>query len=94
MPGIIVFSVSFFFIKLACNGIYYWYPTYLQENLDFSKDTALNIFKLFSTGSLVGTILMGFVSDILPMRSPVYEAGILLSTVMMFLVSSHDADVS
>jgi len=37
MPGIIAFSVSFFLIKLTQYGIYYWYPTYLQEAKDFEK---------------------------------------------------------
>lgn len=31
IPGIIAFSMSFFFIKLSCAAIYYWYPTFLQE---------------------------------------------------------------
>lgn len=29
IPGIIAFSLSFFCIKLATTGIYYWFPTYL-----------------------------------------------------------------
>lgn len=94
MPGIIVFSISFFFIKLTSYGIYYWYPTYLQENLDFDKDTALDIFKLFSTGSFIGNILMGCVSDLVPMRTPVFEIGIFVSTIMMYLVTTHEADAS
>ena len=29
MPGILALSSSFFCLKLATAGIYYWYPTYL-----------------------------------------------------------------
>lgn len=93
MPGIIVFSISFFFIKLTSYGIYYWYPTYLQEDLSFTKSEALDIFKLFSTGSFVGNILMGCVSDLLPMRSPIFELGILVSTIMMYLVTIESSGI-
>ena len=29
IPGVIGFSLSFFFIKFAYYGLYYWVPTYL-----------------------------------------------------------------
>ena len=90
MPGILIFASSFFFIKLTCEGIYYWYPTYLQEHMDLSKDTALDIFKIFSTGAFAGNIFMGCVSDVLPMRSPIFELGILISTAMLYLVNHSD----
>ncbi len=38
MPGVLTFSLSFFFIKFAYYGIYYWVPTYLQDELGYSKD--------------------------------------------------------
>jgi len=33
---------------------------------------------------------MGCISDFLPMRSPVFELGIVVSTLMMFLVATND----
>lgn len=29
IPGVLTFSLSFFFIKFTYYGIYYWVPTYL-----------------------------------------------------------------
>lgn len=37
---------------------------------------------------------MGCVSDLVPMRSPIFEMGIVISTVMMYLVATHDENAS
>ena len=42
---------------------------------------------MFSTGSFVGNILMGCASDVVAIRSPIFEAGIAVSTAMMFMVA-------
>lgn len=34
--GVLQFAVSFFFIKFAFYGIYYWVPTYLEDKLNYS----------------------------------------------------------
>jgi sugar phosphate permease len=88
IPGIIAFSISFFFIKLTSYAIYYWYPTYLQTEKNFSKPDALDTFRIFSSGGTVGMILMGIVSDFTPMRSLVFEAGIVISTVCNLMIAS------
>ena len=79
--------MSFFFIKLTSAGFYYWYPTYLQESMKFSKSDALDIFSYFSVGSFFGNAIMGLVSDIVPLRSPIFEFGIVLSTIFMFILA-------
>lgn len=72
------------------NGIYYWYPKYLQEQVKLDKDTSLDIFKLFSTGSLIGNLVMGLISDLAGLRSLIYELGLVLSCFVMFLISGLD----
>lgn len=36
VPGVFPFALSFFFIKFAFYGVYYWVPTYLQDELGYS----------------------------------------------------------
>ena len=43
IPGVLQFAFSFFFIKFAYYGVYYWVPTYLVEQLGYSKMEAANI---------------------------------------------------
>ena len=81
IPGVLLFSLSFFFIKFSMYGFYYWLPSYLQNCLNYSKDTSANIFSLFGVGAIFGNVLMGLSTDVLPMRSPVFMFGILMSTL-------------
>mgnify|MGYP000200197877 FL=1 len=46
------------------------------------------MFSLFSAGTFPGNILMGLTSDLLPMRTPVFEAGVLLSALLTFLLGA------
>ena len=80
-------SLSFFFIKLTSYAIYYWYPTYLMQDKNYSKSEALDTFQLFNSGSTVGIFVMGVVSDLVSLRSPVFESGILCSTLLFFLIA-------
>lgn len=88
MPGIIAFSLSYFCIRFAALGVYYWMPTYLQEQHNFNKTEALDIYSWFSTGSIFGNALLGLITDLLPIRSPVFEIGIITSAILMFLQNS------
>jgi len=45
------------------------------------------MFSYFSIGSIVGNVLMGLASDLLPIRTPIFETGIVLSTIFIFLLS-------
>ena len=72
IPGVLQFAFSFFFIKFAYYGVYYWVPTYLEDELDFSKEEATNILSLGSTGGILGSILSGLVSDLVLLRTPVH----------------------
>jgi sugar phosphate permease len=92
MPGVLTFSLSFFFIKFAYYGIYYWVPTYLQDELGYSKDEAGNITSLGSVGGIIGCLLMGLLSDLLVVRSPVHLVGCAIAAVCLCLLSSVSDD--
>ena len=52
----LAYSFSFFFIKFAYYGVYYWVPTYLQDELGYSKEEAGNITSLGSVGGIIGSM--------------------------------------
>lgn len=56
--------------------------------MNFTSSESADIFSLFSAGTFPGNIIMGFVSDLLPMRSPVFEVGILISALLTFILGS------
>lgn len=90
IPGVLIFAISFMFIKFSMYGIFYWLPTYLRDQLNFSKADAANMFSTFDAGSIVGNILMGLITDLLPYRSPVFEVGIVLSTIFTLALTFWD----
>eukprot|EP00347_Sterkiella_histriomuscorum_P013119 403365944 len=90
IPGVLIFSICFFFIKFSMYGFYYWLPDYIQFGLGYDKNTSVNIFSLFSTGSIVGNILMGTATDFLPYRSPVFLIGTALATALTLALTLWD----
>jgi len=72
-------------------GFYYWLPNYLQYGLGFNKNTSADIFSLFSTGSIVGNVLMGFCTDFMPYRSPVFLVAISMGTLITLILTLWDS---
>ena len=50
------------------------------------------MFSYFSTGSFLGNTVLGLVSDMLPMRSPLFEVGILTAGILGFLLTSLSSE--
>ena len=92
IPGVLTFAVSFFFIKFAYYGVYYWVPTYLQDELGYSKEAAGNITSLGSVGGIIGSLLMCLLSDVLFVRSPVHIAGCIIGALCLSLITSVSDD--
>ena len=92
IPGVLTFAVSFFFIKFAYYGVYYWVPTYLQDELGYSKEVAGNITSLGSVGGIIGSLLMCLLSDVLFVRSPVHIAGCMIGALCLSLITSVSDD--
>lgn len=80
-----------FFGKLVLESLFFWLPTYLQEGMHYSKDDALNMYSLFSIGGLLGNVIMGLVSDLVPMRTPVFEVGVVLSVVLTTILGTYSS---
>lgn len=43
VKGVLQFAISFFFIKFAFYGVYYWVPTYLEDELGYTQTEAGDI---------------------------------------------------
>ena len=84
--GLLQFAISFFFIKFAFYGVYYWLPSYLEESLNYTRTQAGDIMSLGSVGGIVGSILMGLCTDLLFIRSPVHTVASLVGAVSLFAV--------
>lgn len=80
--------MSYFFIKFAFYGVYYWVPTYLQDELGYTQVEAGNITSWGSTGGIIGSLIMGFLSDVLVCRSPVHLLGCIGGALSLSLLTT------
>lgn len=62
-PAIIVYGLSYAFIKFVRYSFTFWMPWYLYEKMNFSKGDAAYISMAFEFGGLLGVIGIGCLSD-------------------------------
>ena len=86
VPGVLDWSMSYFFIKTVTYTILFWMPYYLTLTLD-SQATADNLTVLFDVSMILGTTGLGLLTDRLGgVRSPLFVASFVIgSTPLLFL---------
>jgi sugar phosphate permease len=62
-PLIWSYGVSYFCLKLIRYSLLLWLPYYLEKVLHYEKVLAANVSNAFEIGGIVGTILIGLLSD-------------------------------
>ena len=91
--GVLQYAISFFFIKFAYYGVYYWIPDYLREQLGYTLEETGEITSFGSVGGIIGSIVMGLASDLLYVRSPVHFVGCFVGAICLtFVTTIHNKD--
>ncbi|MBT2667839.1 hexose-6-phosphate:phosphate antiporter [Bacillus sp. ISL-4] len=67
-PWIWTLCVANVFVYIVRIGIDNWAPLYVTEHLHFSPESAVNTIFYFEIGALVGSLLWGYISDLLKGR--------------------------
>lgn len=78
IPGVVEFSLCFFFAKFVSYTFLFWLPFYLQA-LGFSAGMAGSLSTVFDVGGFVGGISAGWLSDRLQRRAVVSSGFMALS---------------
>jgi len=66
--------------------VYYWLPSYLKDSLGYTVAQAGDIMSMSAVGGIVGSIIMGTISDILVVKSPVHTTSSLIGATMLLCV--------
>lgn len=69
-PLIWSYGISYFCLKLIRYSLLLWLPYYLEKVLHYEKVRAANVSNAFEAGGIVGSILVGLLSDRLRHRVP------------------------
>ena len=86
VPGVLDWSLSYFFIKTVTYTILFWMPYYLTLTLD-SQATADNLTVLFDVSMIFGTATLGLVTDrVGGARSPLFVGSFVVGSLpLLFL---------
>ena len=86
VPGVLDWSMSYFFIKTVTYTILFWMPYYLTLTLD-SQATADNLTVLFDVSMIFGTATLGLVTDrVGGARSPLFVGSFVVGSLpLLFL---------
>jgi sugar phosphate permease len=63
IPGLVLYCLAFFFMKLVNYSIMFWMPLYINDGLGNTPHVAANIQTCYDIGSMIGGIIIGFLSD-------------------------------
>ena len=74
-------------MKMALQGVYYWCPCYLQDDLGYSLAGTSEITSFGSAGGIIGAIMIGLFSDLLVVRAPVHFVGCSVGAICLAFFS-------
>lgn len=84
-PWIWTLCIANVFVYIVRIGIDNWAPLYVTEHLHFSTESAVNTIFFFEIGALCGSMIWGYVSDLLKGRRALVAAICLLLTAVAVL---------
>jgi sugar phosphate permease len=92
IPGVIEFSICFFFTKFVVYSFLFWLPKFLELG-KYNLSAASYMATWFDIGGMFGGMFCGFVSDMLDRRAIVAASGCLLAIPSLWVyyhVGSHN----
>lgn len=89
LPGVFLYSATFFCIKLAVYGVGLELQLYLKY-AGYSDIERPNVATLFDVGAIVGSMFLGLASDkLFVKRSPVAFTAALIATVLAYILTFY-----
>ncbi|XP_065845815.1 glucose-6-phosphate exchanger SLC37A2-like [Oscarella lobularis] len=97
IPGVLEYSGSLFFAKLVAYTFLYWLPFYIHSTLKVGghfvdKTRAAYYSTFFDIGGIVGSIAVGYLSDILKVRGIACVLMTVLSIPALFFYELYGGD--
>ena len=88
IPRVLLYSATLFCVKLAVNSMLLWMPLLLKEYKGYSVHQIANVSSFFDSGGILGSFIMGYLSDKLySKRSPISFIAVLIASFIGFTLS-------
>jgi len=85
IPGVLEYSFSLFFCKMISYTFLYWLPLYIKETTSYTAEQSADLSMVFDLGGIVGSIVIGFVSDYTGLSAIPCMTMLLLAAPVMLL---------
>ena len=92
IPGVIEFSLCYAGVKLATFGMLFWLPKFSHDKLEFNDNQKTLVIILFDVGTIVGNILLGFISDLLYGKRGLVCFSIILAPIGCMMIIFLDKE--
>jgi MFS transporter, OPA family, solute carrier family 37 (glycerol-3-phosphate transporter), member 3 len=90
IPRVFLYSATLFTVKLAVNSMLLWMPLLLKEYKGYSVYQIANVSSFFDSGGILGSFLMGYLSDKLySKRSPISFLAVIVASIIGFTLTYH-----
>lgn len=94
LPGVIMYSLSYFCLKLVNYSFFFWLPYYLHGSFGWDESTADKISIWYDIGGIIGGTIAGVISDMIGKRSIVVMPMLLLSIPSLLIYSNSPNDMT
>jgi sugar phosphate permease len=87
-PDVVLYGFCFFCVKFSVYSLMLWMPMFLEEAFNYEKHQIANVQTLYEVGTILGTIILGFLSDkFYSRRSPIMAIALAIAAVVSFTVT-------
>merc|ERR1712196_686825 len=83
IPGMVAYCCACFFSKLCYYAFVFWLPTYLADELGYSKEKAGDTSTFFDWGGFAGGIIGGVLIDRVKLKAPILITFQIFGVVML-----------
>ncbi|KAK6176762.1 hypothetical protein SNE40_014999 [Patella caerulea] len=85
LPGVILYSLSYAFLKLVNYSFFFWLPFYLVASFNWKATVADKISIWYDVGGIIGGTVAGVISDLCKHRAVVVVPMLILSIPALFI---------
>lgn len=93
IPGVLMYSMSYFCLKFASYGLLLWLPMFLKKLVHYTDYETATAVSIYDIGNIVGSVLLGYLTDLTySRRTPLAVLSIVLATivdVLLILIQPH-----
>ncbi|XP_048257345.1 sugar phosphate exchanger 3-like isoform X1 [Haliotis rufescens] len=94
LPGVILYSLAYAFLKLVNYSFFFWLPYYLSNAYHWKETVADSISIWYDVGGIVGGTIGGFISDRFERRAIVVIPMLGLAIPSLFIYGNSPANLT